>query len=65
MAMGAETSKFMGPTSIWIIDRTCHWIACENENKDVVLSLKEQAKNKKTYTEQNSSSCHLWENGLT
>ena len=46
MAMGAETSKFMGSIFIQIIVRTCHWSASENENENkenVVLTLKEQA----------------------
>ena len=49
MAMGAETSKFMGFIFIQIIVRTCHWSASENENENkenVVLTLKEQAKKK-------------------
>ena len=64
MAMGAETSMFMGSIFIRIIDRTCHWSASENENKEnVVLTLKEQTNNKnktkqKKHKKKNSQKIH-------
>ena len=54
MAMGAETSKFMGSIFIQIIVRTCYWSASENENENkenVVLTLKEQGN--KNYKKKN------------
>ena len=50
MAMGAETSKFMGSIFIQIIVRTCNWSASENENENkenVVLTLKNKQTKKK------------------
>ena len=76
MAMGAETSKFMGSICIRIIDRTCHWSASENENENkenVLLTLKEQAKQQQQqqketkltqHTLKQHSSCRLLKNGL-